>query len=199
MPKIALTLDGNLHARFFIEMGRPIIPIPPPSGSLTYDDFESYNENDLLEGLNKGTNEWNNITPLAAYFAPEAYLGIRDKDDFELYIENTIVTSSNMIQGGTGDWLNTTVYYGYDNVWSYTHDSFVYYPEGGLLNNTGSYIENTTRRKWTGDWITKETNTGIQSWDNFTLYTTSTILSGSGETPDSRWPWNGNWDTRNLT
>ena len=192
MPHIAVGFT------YFLGVAPPP-PIPAPSGSLTFDDFESYTLDSLLAGLNSGSNEWDNTTPLAAYFAPATYIDIQATDDFENYTVDTIITGSNSIQSGSGLWNDEYPYQGHDSVWGYFYDSFSEYETGSALNGSGSYLNTSTRRKWAGDWVARRLETGITSFDDFSLYTTGSLLSGSGYTPRPDWPWNGNWDTKNMT
>lgn len=70
-----LSNNGILRIRGeYIEEDRTVIippspPIPTPVGNITFDDFDSYTALISLNGLNSGSNEWDNTTPLVAYFA----------------------------------------------------------------------------------------------------------------------------------
>jgi hypothetical protein len=194
-----ITSTGILYVKGqFIEETRSYMPpIPSPSGSITYDDFDSYFVNIALNGLNSGSNEWDNKSPLAAYVASEGYAAIKAGDSLGEYTDGTVLTASNMIMGGFGWWSGSYAFNGYDNIWSVTYDTFEFYDADTFINGSGSYVENTTLRRWTGGWIGRRQIFGMVSHDDFELYSADSDLSGSGETPNVLWPWNGNWTSRN--
>lgn len=113
--KMVLTPTGDLYSRFFIEVGTtssipPIPPIPEPVGSITYDDFKSYVPLTLLEGLNSGSNEWSNITPLTKYVTKGiTFIGIQEWDDFNSYAEGSSLNPS-LTGAGGGMWSGSYNY-----------------------------------------------------------------------------------------
>lgn len=174
-------------------------PIPAPSGSLTFDDFNSYTALDLLNGLNSGSNEWDNITSLAAYFSREAFIGIKEWDDFNYYTTGTSLSAS-MPGSGSEEWSGSYDYYGRESFISIkATDTFDTYTLGTSISgsNAGS---GSNLWGWGGAWDTREQDFlwGIKVFDNFSTYTVGLTISGSGGAPYAKWnnTWTGNWDNR---
>lgn len=201
MATMALTADGNLYARFFIELGpmeveiTPNPPIPPPTGSITFDDFESYATSASLYWLNSGSNEWDNKTALAAWVARTAsYANIREWDNFTTYTVSSSLSAS-LAGSGSGPWSGVYDYYGryawngikYFDYMVYTASTFICGSMGGEMWNNET---------WAEPWLGKSIWTGTKAYDNFSTYVVGNPISESNDQPDPRYqdfssPWTG--------
>jgi len=93
-------------------------PVPAPDGPITWDNFVSYSIDLELEGLNKGTNEWNSTTVSASYIVHEPYVGVKMVDNANDYSASIGVnalnggTGSNVSWGWGGGWIAKRNYIG---------------------------------------------------------------------------------------
>ena len=99
--------------------------------------------------------------------------------------------------GGTGWWKDVYVSVGVDSWWREFYDDFESYYANTFISGSGSYTGTTTNRKWSGNWLGKTQTYGMEAYDDFELYAADVFISGSGYTPNSNWPWNGDWTSRN--
>jgi hypothetical protein len=107
MPKIALTTDGNLYARYFIELGQPEAPVDEylydMAGSVylsgSYDTFQAYSVDTAPS--NKGFG-WDGPWE----FVPVYNLGTIADEHFSSndYITGTEVSASDGGMGWQGAW-----------------------------------------------------------------------------------------------
>lgn len=183
--------DGKIYANTFIE-GYPSIPIYP-SGSRTYDDLNSYSSGSFLDGLNSGSNAWNNVTPYAAYFAKDCFRVMYDRLDE--YASGSSLTSS-LIGLGYGYWKNNNYpWYGRQ---SYTYNEILDafdYVTGSLLDGQGGGTIQELYISWSLPWVA-ETHTmyGIKAYENFTEYATGSNLNGQDGISDAKWTaFSGSW------
>jgi hypothetical protein len=198
-----LTSMGVLYVKGqFIEYTRSYYypnPVPAPVGTMSFDDFNSYANLALLNGLNSGSNEWDNTTELAAYFAREAYIGIKEWDDFNSYASGSLLSAS-LAGSGTGSWSGSYDYYGrvprigirvLDTFESYVTESSVNGLVGGTTNNQGI--------PWIDPWGGRSVWYGIQALDTFATYASGSNVSGSNDQQDSRYQnFSGPWDGRTV-
>jgi len=201
--KMALTKDGDFYTRFFIELGMPempIPPIPPPIDSMSFDTFDYYPPNVLITGLNSGSNEWNNKSPYAAYYGKENFAAIQNTDKFELYVENTIISTS-MAGTGSGTWSSSLYDYAGREV---VHGIMVadYFNRGYTIGAevTASDTGWTSSIIWIGSWEARTNDIGIKAYDDFTAYNIGDFVSGSNANPNFRYPYfTGPWDARTYS
>jgi len=199
-----LSKDGVLRIKGeYIEEDRTSItppppPIPPPVGNITYDDFKSYTSLISLNGLNSGSNEWDNTTPLAAYFAREAFVGIKDFDNFNDYAADTSLSSS-LTGLGSGSWRNTYNYYGRE---AFVGIKATEYMEGYSVNDNVNGLNLGSGSLggiwgWDGAWVSRTDKFlyGIKVYDDFSTYSVSSNLNGQNGYPYEKWnnTWNGDW------
>ena len=103
MPKIALTTDGNLYARFFIELGQPETPFDSfscsmaMSGSYAIDTFNCYTVGEVSSLPNAGTG-WNGLWDISTNYSRTIATEFFDYTSGSITGEN--------INNGTG-WNNT--------------------------------------------------------------------------------------------
>ena len=175
----------------------PVPPIPAPVASMSYDDFNSYTALVLLNGLNSGSNEWDNTTPLAAYFSRESWAGIKEWDDFNSYTVDSSLSAS-LAGSGSEEWSGSYDYYGRE---AYTGikatDQFYGNATGSTISGsnlgTGSNLSG-----WSGSWISRTDKFlyGIKVYDNYNSVTIGQDVSGSSGFYLYNNTWADNWDTR---
>lgn len=195
------TWFGSIRAGFTYSIGgaAPVPPIPAPVASMSYDDFNSYTALVFLNGLNSGSNEWDNTTPLAAYFSRQAYNGVWTADDFSGYSVDTVLSAS-LVGSGSNEWSSSYDYYGREAYYGIkATEYFEGYSTGSTVSgsNLGS---GSNLYGWSGSWDTRETKYlyGIKVYDDFSTYTLDQPVSGSDGYPYEKWnnTWSGSWDSR---
>jgi hypothetical protein len=159
--KMKLSADGVLYIRGqFIEATRSYIdPIPPVSGSITFDLFNTYTSLARLNGLNSGSNEWNGVSDFTFYVSRESYWGLKAYDTFESYVSGTHLSSSTGLQGGSGSWSDLHAYFGKPSRWGMALDTFEYYTAGLAISGSASLTE-PGADLWRGSWIVATNVTG---------------------------------------
>ena len=173
--------------------------IPSPSGSLTFDDFDSYTDAEELDGLNSGSNEWDNTSPLAAYFARESFYGIKEWDDFNSYAADTSLSAS-MPGSGSPEWSGSYDYYGREAFFGIKmQEYFKAYDTGSTVSGSNAGTSSVVWG-WNGAWNSRTTTYryGIRLYEDFSTYTIETSVSGSDGYPYEKWNnvWSGSWDNR---
>lgn len=175
----------------------PPPPIPEPVGTMSFDDFKSYTPLISLNGLNSGSNEWNNTTTLAAYFVSASWKIILAQADFKPYTTGTTIIPS-LGGSGSGLWDNTYDYYGaytfrgttgFDDLESYSVDSLLSGSEGGISQSVSV--------GWSGAWWTDTSWRAIRALDTLETYVVGDPLSGSNDQQDPRYQdFSGAWWTQ---
>ena len=199
-----LSKDGVLRIKGeYIEEDRTSItppppPIPPPVGNITYDDFKSYTSLISLNGLNSGSNEWDNTTPLAAYFAREAFVGIKEFDNFNDYAADTSLSSS-LTGLGSGSWRNTYNYYGREAfVGIKEFDNFNDYAADTSLSSSLTGLGSGSWRN-TYNYYGREAFVGIKATEYMEGYSVNDNVNGLNLGSGSLggiWGWDGAWVSR---
>jgi hypothetical protein len=187
-----ITSTGILYVKGqFIEETRSyeptFPPIPAPVDSMSYDDFNSYDAFLDLNGLNSGSNEWDNTTPLAAYVAGVNYASITNLDYFNEYNPHTSLYQT-MSGGGEGGWSGSYDYYGITN---YTNiraiDEFEEYTVDTPISESNLGRGDQAYPAWSGSWSGVTFYERVLAWDDFETYTVDTLLSGSNDQQDPRY------------
>jgi len=197
--KMKLNTGSILYVKgMFIEetrsytTGSPIPPIPSPSGSITYDDYESYIPLALLNGLNSGSNEWANITPLTNYAARIIFFGIKSWDNFDSYTPGASLNLF-LIGSGSGAWVGNNYYGRGTFIGIKNQDNFITYVAGANISGSSGGSD------WTTIWDGRSMYSGIQAFDNFELYSAGADLDGSNAYPYGQYvKFSGPWSGRTL-
>lgn len=199
-----LTSDGVLYVKGqYIEETKSYPGfIPSPVGTMSFDLFDYYTTNALIQDLNSGSNEWGGTTYLARWFGRTGFAGIQEYDILDSYTAGTRLSAS-MPGGGVGLWSGSYNYFGRPAFYGIkTFDDFSSYATGSSISGLiGGYLYGDTSVPWiTEKWETRILYYGIRAYDNFSLDQTGSNITGSNSYPDSRYTnFVGPWNTRAFT
>ncbi len=185
-------------ARRFIEIPSgptPPEPIPAFSGSVLFDGniigaINTYDSGSYLNGLNSGSNEWNNVTPLASYVANIHFITVMANDgniagDISNYSSASLLNGlngGNLVWDSAYDYVAAFTYYG---VKAYDSPTLIFnlYETGSYNNISGGYsigIENGG--EWVSSYLDITLEIGVQGFDRISgsYYIMGTEVNGSG-------------------